>query len=175
MQVAFKGYPGTLGATFVQHLITDRLASPPEYAALGYQSSSSICRTPTTPWGIARRDVGSRPLRRRRPRALETTSLGSLQTFSHRGMLLCKTLLTRTRALGLGGGSCMAPSTITTRLTPQCSGVDGHFEGGCGQRPVVSQARRRRACKSAAAHKVDPDRLAFSDFSPRRGICRSRG
>ena len=37
MQVAFKGYPGTLGATYVQHLITDRLASPPEYAALGYQ------------------------------------------------------------------------------------------------------------------------------------------
>ena len=35
--MAFKGYPGTLGATFVQHLITDRLSSPPEYAALGYQ------------------------------------------------------------------------------------------------------------------------------------------
>ena len=36
MQVAFKGYPGTLGAQFVQHLISDAISSPPEYAAAGY-------------------------------------------------------------------------------------------------------------------------------------------
>ena len=40
MQVAFKGYAGTLGAEFVDHLVSDARASPPEFARSGYEALS---------------------------------------------------------------------------------------------------------------------------------------
>ena len=169
MQVAFKGYPGTLGATFVQHLITDRLSSPPEYAALGYQEQ--LVYMPHTYY-----PVGNRATWRREQASSASPTPGSrdhvvgvpadIQSQGHAAVQDPANSHART---GAGRGLVYGAFNDHYKIDPAVFRVwmDILKEDAGSVLWFLKHGAEKSLRKSAAAHKVDPDRLVFSDFFPK--------